>query len=186
MEIKEGSASPAPRWWQRYSRSMQRHPMRKQRAYASSEDSLENWSPVRYLPREGRRAHQPQAGWGWLLGRRPCTQRHSHRAESWSSPCRLELSHCLLPRLSVLYIWADVLPLHWVHGEHIQHVCPLAGNASTSGEANGQHRPALFVAPLLLQAVQGDGACGRKLPGTSKPRLCRCAVLPVSEHHTDG
>lgn len=41
-------------WWHRYSRSMQRHPMRKQRAYASSEDSLENWSPVRYLPREGR------------------------------------------------------------------------------------------------------------------------------------
>lgn len=92
------------------------------------------------------------------VAQRPCTQRHPHHAESWSSPYRLELSHRLLPRLSVLYIWADVLPLHWVHGEHSQRGCPLAKNASTSGEANGQLQPACFVAPLLLQAVQGDGA----------------------------
>lgn len=41
------------------SRSMQRQPMRRQRAYASREDSLENWSPVRYLQRRKRDHQQP-------------------------------------------------------------------------------------------------------------------------------
>ena len=36
------------------SHSMQRQPMRRQRAYASREDSLENWSPVRYLQKYKR------------------------------------------------------------------------------------------------------------------------------------
>lgn len=33
---------------------MQRQPIRRHRAYASREDSLENWSPVRYLQRRDK------------------------------------------------------------------------------------------------------------------------------------
>lgn len=45
------------------SHSMQRQPMRRQRAYASREDSLENWSPVRYLRRSERDAQQLGLPW---------------------------------------------------------------------------------------------------------------------------
>ena len=37
------------------SRSMQRHPIRSMRAYASHDESLENWSPVKYLQCHRRR-----------------------------------------------------------------------------------------------------------------------------------
>ncbi len=35
-----------------YSHSTQRQPLRRARTYASHEDSLENWSPVRYLKKD--------------------------------------------------------------------------------------------------------------------------------------
>lgn len=46
---------------------MQRQPMRRQRAYASREDSLENWSPVRYLQRT-RMTISSQGCPGWCDG----------------------------------------------------------------------------------------------------------------------
>ena len=39
---------------QRHLHSMQRQPVRNMRAYASHDDSLENWSPVRYLRRQAQ------------------------------------------------------------------------------------------------------------------------------------
>lgn len=46
---------------------MQRQPIRRQRAYASREDSLENWSPVRYL-RRMRRTISGQSCPSWVDG----------------------------------------------------------------------------------------------------------------------